>query len=134
MYVSTKIKTDHKMTQFQGRWHRQCSFHTRPHDDPHVGVCSVVSDSETPWTVAPYAPLSVEFSRQEYWSGCHFLLQGIFLTQGWNSHSCVAGRFFTIEIPGKPHFYSQKRRWGISMPRPGTAVQKRGRGRSTGRK
>ena len=25
--------------------------------------------------------LSMEFSRQEYWSGCHFLLQGIFPTQ-----------------------------------------------------
>ena len=24
------------------------------------------------------------FLRQEYWSGCHALLQGIFLTQGWN--------------------------------------------------
>ena len=23
----------------------------------------------TPWTVAPQAPLSMEFSRQEYWSG-----------------------------------------------------------------
>ena len=33
-----------------------------------------------PWTV----PLSMEFSRQEYWSGCHFLLQGIFPTQGLN--------------------------------------------------
>ena len=31
--------------------------------------CSVVSDSVTPWTVARQAPLSVEFSRQEYWSG-----------------------------------------------------------------
>ena len=29
-----------------------------------------------PWTVA--------YSRQEYWSGCHFLLQGIFPTQGLN--------------------------------------------------
>ena len=28
------------------------------------------------------APLSVRFSRQEYWRGCHFLLQGIFQTQG----------------------------------------------------
>jgi len=27
--------------------------------------CSVVSDSETPWTVAPQAPLSIGFSRQE---------------------------------------------------------------------
>ena len=26
-------------------------------------------DSTTPWTVAHQAPLSMEFSRQEYWSG-----------------------------------------------------------------
>ena len=39
----------------------------------------------TPWTVACQAPLSMGFSRQEYWSECHFLLQGIFLTQGLNS-------------------------------------------------
>ena len=26
----------------------------------------------------------MEFSRQEYWSGFHFLLQGVFLTQGLN--------------------------------------------------
>ena len=34
---------------------------------------SIVSDSETPWTVAQQAPLSGRFSRQEYWSGllCH---------------------------------------------------------------
>ena len=39
----------------------------------------------SPWTVALQAPLSVEFSRQEYWSGyCHALLQGIFPTQGSN--------------------------------------------------
>ena len=28
--------------------------------------------------------------------GCHFLLQGIFPTQGLNSVSCIAGGFFTI--------------------------------------
>ena len=38
----------------------------------------------TPWTAAHQAPLSMGFSRQEYWSGCHFLLQGIFPTQGSN--------------------------------------------------
>ena len=37
-----------------------------------------------PWTVAYQAPLSMEFSRQEYWSGLLFLLQGIFPTQGSN--------------------------------------------------
>ena len=35
-------------------------------------------------TVTHRAPLSREFSRQEYWSGLAFLLQGIFLTQGSN--------------------------------------------------
>ena len=30
---------------------------------------SVMADFETPWTVALQAPLSMEFSRQEYWSG-----------------------------------------------------------------
>ena len=40
----------------------------------------------TLWTVAYQAPLSMGFSRQEYWSGCHALLQGIFLTQGLNPH------------------------------------------------
>ena len=28
----------------------------------------------TPWTVACQAPLSMGFSWQECWSGCHFLL------------------------------------------------------------
>ena len=38
----------------------------------------------TLWTVAGQAPLSMGFSRQEYWSGCHFRLQGMFPTQGSN--------------------------------------------------
>ena len=35
-------------------------------------------------TVAFRAPLSIGFSRQEYWSGLTYLLQGIFPAQGWN--------------------------------------------------
>ena len=39
----------------------------------------------TPWTVARQAPLSMEFSRQEYWSGLPFPSPGeIFPTQGSN--------------------------------------------------
>ena len=34
--------------------------------------CSVVSDSGDSWTIAPQAPLSMGFSRQEYWSGLSF--------------------------------------------------------------
>ena len=30
----------------------------------------------TPWTVACLAPLSIEFSREEYWSGLPFLSPG----------------------------------------------------------
>ena len=40
----------------------------------------------TLWTVACQAPLSMGFSKQEYWSGCHALLQGIFPAQGLNPH------------------------------------------------
>ena len=38
----------------------------------------------TPWTVACQAPLSTDFPRQEYWSGLHSSLQGIFPTQESN--------------------------------------------------
>ena len=47
----------------------------------------------TPWTVAHQAPLSLEFFRQEYWSRLPFQ---IFLTQGSDRVSCIAGGFLTI--------------------------------------
>ena len=37
-----------------------------------------------PWTIACQAPLSKGCSRQDAGVGCHFLLQGIFMTQGLN--------------------------------------------------
>ena len=54
----------------------------------------------------PQAPLSVEFSRQEYWSGLHSLLQRIFPTQGSNPRLlCLlhwqAGSL-PLAPPGKP--------------------------------
>ena len=47
---------------------------------------SVKSDSLQlcSWTVACQAPRPMGFSRQKNWSGLHFLLQGIFPTQGRN--------------------------------------------------
>ena len=45
--------------------------------------CKVMSSSfRTLWTVARQATLSMEFSRQEYWSGLPFPPPGDFLTQG----------------------------------------------------
>ena len=45
-------------------------------------VCSVVSDSVTPWTVAYQVPPSMGFSRQEYWSGLPFPSPGDLLHPG----------------------------------------------------
>ena len=55
----------------------------------HMCVCmltclSGVRLSVISWPVAHQAPLSVGFSKQEYWSGLPCLLQGIFPTQGLN--------------------------------------------------
>ena len=49
-------------------------------------VLSLAQLSVALWNVAHQAPLPMQFSRQEYWSGCHFLLQGIFSTQRSNPH------------------------------------------------
>ena len=75
------------------------------------GVClcahSAVSNSfMTPWTVAHQAPLSMEFSRQEYWSGLPFPSPGDLPNPGTEPASPVlAGRAFTSESPGKPQFW-----------------------------
>ena len=43
-----------------------------------VCACSVVFDSVTPRTVDGQAPMFMEFSRQEYWSGWPFPIPGCF--------------------------------------------------------
>ena len=56
----------------------------------------------TPWTVTLQAPLSVEFSRQEYWSGLPFPSPGDLPDPGMEPmSSALAGEFFTTEPPGK---------------------------------
>ena len=54
--------------------------------------------------VAYQAPLSMEFPRQEYWSGLPFSSPGDIPNPGIEPTSREsAGRFFTAELPGKPH-------------------------------
>ena len=64
--------------------------------------CSVVSNSATPWTIALYAPLSMECSRQEYWSGLPFPTPGDLPDARIKFTPCVssalAGRSFTASI------------------------------------
>ena len=58
----------------------------------------------TPWTVAHQAPLSMGFSRQEYWSELHFLLQGIFPAQGLNlGEFCLLNRSVSSGHPSTCH-------------------------------
>ena len=60
----------------------------------------------TPWIVARQTPLSIEFSRQEYWNGLPFLNPGDLPHPGIKPESpmspALAGGFFTTEPPGKP--------------------------------
>ena len=62
------------------------------------------------WTVAHQPSLSTRFPRQEHTGmGCHFLLQGIFLTQGWNPHVRGLLHWYTgslsLALSGKPRTY-----------------------------
>ena len=59
----------------------------------HVQLCVTL------WTVACQSPLSMEFSRQEYWNGLPCPLPGDFPDPGTEPASlmslALAGRFFT---------------------------------------
>ena len=57
-----------------------CSLEVKVKSLSHVQLFSTL------WTVAHQAPLSMDFSRQEYWTGLHFMLQGLFPTQRSNPH------------------------------------------------
>ena len=74
--------------------------HTASTGGSHMLNCfSHVQLFETPWTVAHLAPLPMEFSRQEYWSGLPFPSPWDFPDQGIEPTSLLspelAGRFFT---------------------------------------
>ena len=60
----------------------------------------------TPWTVAHQAPLSMEFSRQEYWRRLLFPTRGDLPEPGSEAtfliSPALAGQFFTTRPPGNP--------------------------------
>ena len=62
-----------------------------------------------PWTVAHQAPLSMGFSRQEYWNGLSFSSLGDLPDPGiepgssaLQADSCIAGDSLLTELQGKP--------------------------------
>ena len=57
----------------------------------------------TPWTVARQAPLSMGFSRQEYWSRLPFPSPGDLPNPGIEPGSlALQADILTAELPGKP--------------------------------
>ena len=70
----------------------------------------VHADFVTLWTTACQAPLSMGFSRQEYWSRLPFFTPGDLPKSGIKPTSpaaspvcpALSGGFFTTEPPGKP--------------------------------
>ena len=64
----------------------------------------------TPLTIAHQAPLSMAFSKQEYWSRLPFptigYLPDLGIKPASSAFPALAGRFFTNEPPGKRIFIS----------------------------
>ena len=88
------------------------SYKAQTHITPCHACCSGMSRLfETPWTVIHQAPLSMEFSSQEYWSQLPFPTPGDRPKPGTEPMSpespALAGRFFTTVPPGK--LYHDKR-------------------------
>ena len=77
-----------------------------------VWVFSCAQLFVTPWTVARQAPLSMEFSRQEYWSGLPFPFPGDLPDPGTEPTSVVspelAGSFFTSWARRKAHNFEYR--------------------------
>ena len=57
----------------------------------------------TAWTITPQAPLSVAFSKQEYWSGLPVLSPGVQSDSGIKHRSPdLQADSLPSELPGKP--------------------------------
>ena len=89
-----------------GQVHRQLSWHAC------MPSCfSRVRLFATLWTIACQAPLSMGFSRQEYWSGLPCPLSGDLLDPGIEPATlpslALAGRFFTTRATWEAHQLGQ---------------------------
>ena len=73
------------------------AYLTYMQSESEVKSLSRVQLFATPWTVARQAPLSMGFSRQEYWSGLPFPSPGeSSWPRDWTQVSRIVGRRFTV--------------------------------------
>ena len=69
-----------------GQWERHRGLSST---ESEIVSCCCVQLFVTPWTVNHQAPLSMEFSRQEYWSGLPFPSPGVLPDPGIKPRSPV---------------------------------------------
>ena len=100
---------------------RPCNFKERKGSIPqevflcgcmcvHACTLSLIQLFVTPWMGAHQAPLSMEFSRQEYWSGVPCPPPGDLPDPGMDQTgvSCIGGRRFKLSHQGSP-------RWSLEV-------------------
>ena len=72
-------------------------------------MCDEAFSFAAPWTIAHQAPLSTEFSKQEYWSGLPFLSPGDLPDAGIKPGSpALQADSLLSEPPGKPIQYNNR--------------------------
>ena len=77
--------------------------HGRSPNSTHGGlVARSCPTLATPWTIARQAPLSMGFSRQEYWSGLPFPSPGDLPDPGIEARSPALQADLLTELRGKP--------------------------------
>ena len=95
-----------KSQRWQNDWTQLTDYIAIENQYVHVQSLSHVWLFVTPWTVACQAPLSMGFSRQEYWSGLSFPTQSNLpnprIERTSLASPVLADRFFVTEPPGKP--------------------------------
>ena len=75
-----------KSKTHSGQWERHRGLNSM---ESEIISCCCVRLFVTPWTIDRQAPLSMEFSRQEYWSGLPFPSPGVLPEPGFKPRSPV---------------------------------------------
>ena len=70
----------------------------------HIQLLSRAQLFETPWTVAHQVPRSVEFSRQEYWSGLPFPIPGVLNVEEYRKEKSFLQLLSKVNL--RQHLYS----------------------------
>ena len=105
-YFSVCDRVDSRVPVFAGYFVFLKSYYLFIFSFSHLTMLSCVQVFATPWTVVPQAPVSMGFSKQEYWSVLPFPPPRNLPEPGMELASTTfpvsAGGFFTTVSPGKP--------------------------------